>query len=365
MKKRILFFGKIPPPYIGPAVATEKILNSELKNRYELIHFNISHHHDINDLGKIRLKNIYFPFVLYFRLILMIIREKPDIVYIPSQQTTIGYLRDIPFFIITKFFGVKLVCHLRGGYFLNWYNECNYFMKYIIRKIQKMIDAQIVLGKNLRKLYEPFMDANKIFVVPNGGYYDYSKSPHTEKDQINILFLGNLIRSKGIVDFIKAGLMLPQKFHKLIKMQMAGNWMDCKEEIEQLLKENSKFPLYYLGPTDGQDKNDILVNSDIFIFPTFYRNEGHPWVIVEAMAAGLPIISTDRGAIIESVIDGYNGFIIEPNNPAQISEKLELLIKDKKLRIEMGKNSRNMYEANFTEDNLVNNFSYVFDSISI
>ena len=363
MQKRILFFGKVPPPYIGPAVATEKILNSDLKNRYNLIHFDTSHHHEISELGKIKLKNIYFPFVLYLRLVFIIIRKKPDIVYIPSQQTTIGYLRDIPFFIITKFFGIKLVCHLRGGYFLNWYNECSFFMKYIIRKIQKMIDAQIVLGRNLRKLYEPFMDVNKIFVVPNGGHYDYSKSPNIKKNQIDILFLGNFIRSKGIIDFIKAGLMLPPKYHKFIKMQMAGNWRDCKTEIQDLLIDNSDFPILNLGPINGQEKNNILVNSDIFVFPTFYRNEGHPWVIVEAMAAGLPIISTDRGAIIESVIDGYNGFIVEPNNTAQISKKLELLIRDKKLRIEMGKNSRKMYENNFTENKIVENFSNVFDSL--
>ena len=55
------------------------------------------------------------------------------IVYIPGQQTTIAYLRDIPFFIIIKLFRKKLVCHLRGGYFLKFYEECNSVMKAIIK----------------------------------------------------------------------------------------------------------------------------------------------------------------------------------------------------------------------------------------
>ena len=80
----------------------------------------------------------------------------------------------------------------------------------------------------------------------------------------------------------------------------------------------------------------------------YYRNEGHPWVIVEALAAGLPIISTDRGAIIESVIDGYNGYIVNPKRPKEIAEKIIKLTDDKDLRDQMSINSLNVYKEKFT-----------------
>ena len=98
MKKTILFFGKLPPPYIGPAFATQVIFESKLKERYNLIHFDLSHHKNMSQLGKLSLSNLLYAFSQYYRFITNMIKIKPDIVYIPSQQTTIAYLRDIPFF---------------------------------------------------------------------------------------------------------------------------------------------------------------------------------------------------------------------------------------------------------------------------
>lgn len=363
MKKTILFFGKVPPPYIGPAIATRIILNSNLNDFYKIFHFNTSHHRNFKDLGKFSFTNIITPFILYFRLIYNIILKQPDIIYIPSQQTTIAYLRDIPFFILTKLFRVKLVCHLRGGYFLEFYNESNIIMKFVINNVQKLVDAQIVLGYNLINLYKPFMPIKKIYVVPNGGDYDYELKKNNNRNKINILFLGNLIREKGIIDFLDSRNYFPKEFLNNILYQFAGNHNDCKDEIDNFITGASDTQIKYYGPVSGEQKLKLLSEADIFVFPTFYRNEGHPWVIVEALAAGLPIISTDRGAILESVIDGYNGFIVEPNNPKEISIKILNLINDKDLRIKMGKNSLSLYKKKYTQANLINNLKNVFDNV--
>ena len=268
MKKTILLFGKIPPPYIGPAVATEIILNSKLKKYYNIVHFNTSHHRTLDQLGKFSFKNFLFPVFLYARLIFDIIKLSPDIVYIPSQQTTIAYLRDIPFFVIIKLFRKKLVCHLRGGYFLKFYEECNSLMKAIIRIVQKYIDAQIVLGQNLIPLYEKFMDANKIFVVPNGRDFIFNENIENDGNKINVLFLGNLILEKGIIDFIESAIIVLKKGYKNISFQFAGNQYDCKKEIEVLMSKNSSLDLVNFGPVNGESKIELVQTADIFVFPT-------------------------------------------------------------------------------------------------
>lgn len=81
--------------------------------------------------------------------------------------------------------------------------------------------------------------------------------------------------------------------------------------------------------------------------------EGHPWVIIEAMATGLPIITTDQGCIKESVVDGENGFIIPKRAQGAIAQKIVHLIEDCELRERMGRNSLLMYKANFTEEHFV------------
>ena len=361
LKKRILLFGKLPPPLIGPALATQIILNSKLKDEFEVIHFNTSHHKDINELGRSNLKNFLFPILLYLRLVKVLLKYKPDLVYILSQQTTIAYLRDIPFFIITKLFRKKLVCHLRGGYFRNWYEkELSPLMKLIVCKTQKNIDAQIVLGENLRKLFNHIMPENKIFVVPNGGNYkiqNYIKSP----DKIKILYLANYINSKGINDFIKTAIILKDKTN--IEFVAYGNFMSekSKTEIEQLIKNLKNIKIN--NSINKEDKFKVLAESDIFLFPTYYRNEGHPWVIIEAMSAGLPIISTNHAAIPETVINGLNGYLIEKQNPKQIAEKIQYLIINPEIKTKMGKESRRLYEESFTEERMIKRLTNVFNSV--
>ena len=255
------------------------------------------------------------------------------------------------------------MCHLRGGYFLSWYNESNFLVKIIIRLTQKLIDAQIVLGFNLIPLFEPFMDKNKIHVIPNGGNFIYEDLKISKKGKVKILFLGNFIKSKGILDFIHSGINLPKNYKNKLIFQIVGDHVDCENEINDILNSKLNVKFENLGILSGKEKRKILANADIFIFPTYYRNEGHPWVIVEALAAGLPIISTDRGAIIESVIDGYNGYIVNPKRPKEIAEKIIKLTDDKDLRDQMSINSLNVYKEKFTEQKLVDNFSNVFNTV--
>ncbi|HRB38238.1 MAG TPA: hypothetical protein PK134_04995, partial [Bacteroidia bacterium] len=120
-KYTVIFLGKLPPPYIGPSVACEIILNSKLKDEFNLIHLDLSDKRDINTLAKLDLTNFYLAFKQYFQLFWYCIRYRPDLVYVPAGQTNVGYTRDAGYILIAKLFGIKVLTHLRGGYFLNWY----------------------------------------------------------------------------------------------------------------------------------------------------------------------------------------------------------------------------------------------------
>jgi glycosyltransferase involved in cell wall biosynthesis len=106
----------------------------------------------------------------------------------------------------------------------------------------------------------------------------------------------------------------------------------------------------------------MMSNADIFVFPP-RAPEGHPWVIVEAMAAGLPIISTDRGAIVESVKHEENGFIVPLGDPQAIAKHIQELINFPEKRQRMGQNSRKHYLTNFTEAAMVENLTHIFQNV--
>ena len=105
---------------------------------------------------------------------------------------------------------------------------------------------------------------------------------------------------------------------------------DTINEIYDFIKLNPDINLEYLGPVSGEDKMDVFAMSDVFVFPSYYRNEGHPWVIVEALASKLPIISTNHAAISESVIDSFNGFLVKKMILVLLQKKLKYLLIMKK-----------------------------------
>jgi glycosyltransferase involved in cell wall biosynthesis len=359
-----LFLGSLPPPYIGPTLATEVILNSSLKERFNLIHLDTSDHRSLKTLSRIDFQNIHGAIQTYFRLLVKLVAERPDVVYIPISQTTIGYLRDSFYIIVSKVFGKKVICHLRGGNFKRWYDSSSWLMRLYARCCHRLVDGQIVLGENLRGLFEGLMPGHRIFVVPNGKDYLITSDPRPVTSRTRVLYLSNFIVSKGFGDVLEAAPVVFEETQS-VEFLLAGEAVDSQtqELVDQYRKRYAQLPIMIRDIMAGSEKQQAFASSDIFVFPTYYPPEGHPWVIIEAMAGGLPIISTDQGAITESVIDGVNGFIVDKKNPQQIAEKILYLIENPDLRIQMGRASRELYLQKFTEEKMVERLAACFNAV--
>jgi len=362
-KKKIVFISPLPPPYMGPTVATRIILDSRLSDDFKLIHLDTSDHRPLNKLAVIDLFNIALAIKSYIVLLLYVIKFRPEMVYVPISQTTVGYLRDSIYIIIAKLFRCKVICHLRGGNFKGWLNSTNSLTRWLVRQVHSRIDGQIVLGEKLRCCFNGIISGEKIFVVPNGMGL-VIKNTQVERKKIRVLYLSNFIKEKGILDVLDAASIVSRRRLSKVEFFFAGNWFDLetKLRIECFLKKNPNLSIKLKGPVNGEEKVDLLSHSSIFVFPP-NSQEGHPWVIIEAMAAGLPIITTDQGAITESVKDGINGFIVEERSPEQIAEKIKFLIENPEIMKKMGKESRRLYLQQFTEDKMVERLSQAFSSV--
>ena len=366
-KQRILLLGKLPPPYMGPAIATKIILESDLCKRYDVSFLNTKANDSISTLGKWSFGKILKNFSLYFELISLIVKNKPDVILIPISQTTSGFIKDSIYILIASVFRKRILLQLRGSDFKNWIDRSSSPVKSYVRFILKRSKGIIVLGEKLKYLFQDYFSNDNIFVVPNGADYNFpERTKHP--DQVKILYLSNLLSSKGIDDVFMAIHLLQENLKQnnqdiSFSVDFIGEWLHQETKEYCLnLKEKYQLPVRIHTSEASKDKFNYLSDADIFVFPP-REPEGHPWSIVEAMAAGLPVISTDKGAITESVVDGLNGFIVEPKHPEQIAQKLQTLLADKNLREAMGKESRNLYLNKFTEAKMVENLSNAFERV--
>lgn len=363
-KPAILVLGQLPPPYMGPAIATEIILQSRLKDDWTLIHMDTNTHSSLETIGTITASRLISNFRLYIRMILLLLRHKPDLTLIPISQTTMGFLKDSVFVIISRVFRTTTLLQLRGSNFRNWLASTSKIMQAYVSFSLKRTQGVIVLGNNLRYLFSNFFPPDKIFVVPNGADFPVLPSSKKEMEKTRLLYLANLQGSKGIEDVISAVQKLKGRSSVgSLELNVIGDWFSdgIKGKVLDTVR-SQELPVIFHGIAVGDRKWKFLSEADIFIFPP-REPEGHPWVIIEAMAAGLPIISTDQGAITESVIDGLNGFIVDPGRPDQIAEKIMLLMQNAELRMKMGQESRRLYEEKFTGEKMVERLTYAFHAV--
>ncbi len=358
-KPRILIMGKLPPPYMGPAVATEIILKSKLRERFELHHFDTRINRSVAEMGKFRLSKLAVLGRMYAAFRQKMKGVKPDVVLIPIAQTPSGFLKDIPFIRIAEAEGARVLIQLRGSEFRDMYFSLGPLRQKLVRSAMQRVHSAIVLGEKLRYIFEDFLPEDRIFAVPNGGDFHFPDDEGVRmqrKDRtLRVTYLANYLPGKGLLELLQALELLSQE-PGLPQFEFCayGSWDNAayRARCEAIASQPRMAHCLLPGPISGEAKWQALADSDIFVFAP-KAPEGHPWSLIEAAAAGLPLISTDRGAIGQNVVDGHNGFLLPHPEPQLLAEALRKLLSDAELRAQMGRASRGLYEAQYTEARMV------------
>lgn len=269
-----------------------------------------------------------------------------------------------PSFAVPPHFGKTLVCTVHS----TWKGEAeaikgepysrlnanekflvsfNWFLRFfevgMIKRANRVIAVSDFTRQELRKYYN--IPEKRIRVIHNG--VDTRKfQPAADKrkikqelglnpDDIAILSVGRLYARKGLFTLIESMPQVVKKF-KNAKFVISGKGQSdemakLNAHAERLgIKDNIIFTGYY--PDKKLPK--LYQAADVFAFSTFY--EHHPFAILEALATGLPVVTTWVGGIPETIKSGKNGFLVEPFNKQQLSDKILYLLEHPAEAAEMG-----------------------------
>lgn len=175
---------------------------------------------------------------------------------------------------------------------------------------------------------------------------EYAYAPPPKEGKIRVLFSARMVVEKGTWTLIEAAELLRKEFAHKVEFLLCGDLSDNPNGIKKEELESRCDGTYIQWLGFRRDMPQLLHDSHIFAFPSYYR-EGVPRSLIEACAAGRPIVTCDSIGCRDTVDDGKNGFLIQPRNAEQLADKLRQLINNPRLREEMGKKGREKAEKDF------------------
>jgi alpha-maltose-1-phosphate synthase len=197
---------------------------------------------------------------------------------------------------------------------------------------------------------------DKITVIPPGVNLNALKfdEPLIQKniDTCNILFIGGDFTRKGGEDLLSVFL---DNFTDVATLHLVTNkTIHCHDH---------RVRVYHNIKAYTPEWRRLYQQADIFVMPTY--SEGLPQVFMEAMAAGLPIISTNLPQMQEVISDGITGFLVPPGNRHELAKKIKTLIEQPELRIEMGMQGKQIAELNFDAHKNCSQIENIFHELSV
>ena len=159
-----------------------------------------------------------------------------------------------------------------------------------------------------------------------------------------LLFVGRLADVKGLPILFKALARLKSK-HPGVKLTIAGDGPDRQRLVAMAGDLGIAQNVSFLGYQTQKQVRELMGQADAFVLASFA--EGVPVVLMEAMAAGVPVVATRIAGIPELVEDGVSGFLVPPGDAKTLADKVDLLLRDSTLRASFGAKGREKVEREF------------------
>lgn len=216
-------------------------------------------------------------------------------------------------------------------------------------------DAVITTGEEIRQrmINDNGFKAKRIFSIPTGVDLDRFDPkrvmPAFKPKGFSIGIIGVLRSWKGHRYLIEAAPEILKSIPDAV-FYIVGDGPQYKNIAGYIEELSLKDKVVMTG--HREDIPEILASLDVVVHPS-YANEGVPQSVLQAMAMERPVVASDAGAIKEIVINGETGFLIEPENPEQIAEKVVELYRNPLLRVKFGEKGRRLVEENYSMEKML------------
>lgn len=406
---KLLVFAHVPPPHHGQSYMVKLMLEGFGGNHrkrsvrhaiephdIECYHVNVRLSKRLKDIGDMRIAKFYLLLVYCLQAIWCRFRYGiENFYYVPAPGKKSALYRDWLVMLLCRPFFKRVILHWHAAGLAKWLETSTPMRsRSFTYNLMKDVDLSVVLSRYNRADAEKLFP-KKIDVISNGipdpcptfagdllprrnarlaarrkllsgatlapeEQWRAGKDPHI----VRVLYLAHCTREKGAFDSMRGVALANKKLAAQgspisLRLAVTGDFVNAADraEFNELMKDPAVSGcVEYVGFVTGERKDSLLRAADVFCFPTFYANENQPVSLLEAMAFGLPVLTTRWRSLPEILPAGYPG-LVDIRSPEQIADRLiELATVD-------GEMLRGSFLKNFTLNNYLSSLATAFHSI--
>jgi glycosyltransferase involved in cell wall biosynthesis len=333
----------------GVSTHVNLLMGSELREDFELVHFQVgSEGRREGAIGRL-LRLALSPFALFATILF----RHAALVHINTSLNARAYWRDLAYLLVAKVLRARVVYQVHGGELPQDFCKGRGALTAFLRWTLGLPDLVAVLARTELAAYERFVPGQALIVLPNGiDCRPYAHIPTVvtrPTDPLRLLYIGRIAREKGLYETLQA-MRLAFELGVDARLTVAG----AGPEEQRLRRYAAALGIAqrtaFVGPVSGSDKVSLLAGADVMLLPSYA--EGLPYALLEAMAAGVPVLATPVGAIPDVVSPGTHGYLVPVRDGKALAEALVLLSGDRETLSWMSRACRRRVRAAFAIERL-------------
>lgn len=364
-KPHVLLMGQTPPPWHGQAVATQ-LLFDHTWPEFEVHRLRMEFSGEMLEVGRFQWKKVRYLVRLILRA-RTILKLHPGCVlfYPPASAKWIPFLRDVAFLACVRYLAgsTVFIFHASG---LPVFVQAGWVRRMLGLLVYRVAEVVLEVAQEEVSPHQAFAAKTWQWCPCAIEVPELSRGQRAEAAPLTVLFVGSLQEGKGVLEILKtASWLKTQGREGDFRFRIVGKWFSQEfEEAARHLRAELELDgmVDFVGQLTGADKWRAYTEADVFFFPTHYSSEATPLVLMEALGAGLPIVST-LWAGIPAMLDGCTtAHLLPVRSPAQYAAALTDLYSCRHRQAESEQASRAFYRANFLPERFVERVEKAFAS---
>ena len=322
----ILICGPHRDAVSGVSTHVNLLMGSSLAEDFELVHFQVGSE-GRNEGPLARLARLAAsPFALFATILF----RQVAVVHLNTSLNARAYWRDLAYLLVAKLLRARVVWQVHGGELPHAFCGSRGARLAFVRWTLGLPDLIAVLAKVELAAYQELLPTQHVVTMPNGiDCRPFARVPTVRslaQRALRLIYVGRLAREKGLYELLQ-GLRIAVDLGVDARLTIAGSGEEgaALERYARTLGVAAR--VAFCGPVFGDDKVTLLTGADVALLPSYA--EGLPYALLEAMAAGIPVLATPVGAVPDVMTHGIHGFLVPPRDGLAIAQAIAACARDR------------------------------------